>query len=180
MGQQKEWGMKTIVKGTATALALCSMVGQSWAAGVCARPDEAMALKTASMQQELMVAALYCNDVALYNRFVVSYQRDLQNSDASLLSFFEHGHGGSSAYHTYKTNLANDFSLSGLHGMQAYCSAANVAFSAALNPGNAPTLAAFISTQDVDTEGYRSCDTTVAGGEMVAGGSSRYESRRRN
>jgi len=172
--------MKTMLKGAATALALCGMVGQSWAAGVCARPDEAMALKTAAMQQELMVAALYCNDVGLYNRFVVSYQRDLQNSDAALLSFFEHGHGGASAYHTYKTNLANDFSLSGLHGMQSYCSAANTAFGTALNPSGASTLAAFIATQAVETEGYRACDTTVAGGEMVTGGSSRYASNRKN
>jgi len=172
--------MKTMLKGAATVLALCGMVGQSWAAGVCARPDEAMALKTAAMQQELMVAALYCNDVGLYNRFVVSYQHDLQNSDAALLSFFEHGHGGASAYHTYKTNLANDFSLSGLHGMQSYCSAANTAFGAALNPSGASTLAAFIAVQDVDTEGYRACDTTVAGGEMVTGGSSRYASNRKN
>jgi hypothetical protein len=172
--------MKTVLKGAATVLALCGMVGQSWAAGVCARPDEAMALKTASMQQELMVAALYCNDVGLYNRFVVSYQRDLQNSDAALLAFFAHGHGGSGAYHTYKTNLANDFSLSGLHGMQAYCSAANAAFGAALNPSGSPTLASFISVQDVDTEGYQACDTSVAGGEMVTGGSSRLASNRKN
>ncbi len=80
--------MKSVVKGTATALALWGMVGQALASGACARPSEAIALKTAAMQQELMVAALYCNDVGLYNRFVVSYQHDLQNSDAALLSFF--------------------------------------------------------------------------------------------
>src|SRR5215813_2220562 len=100
--------MKAMLKGTATALALFGMVGQALAAGACARPDEALALKTASMQQELMVAALYCNDVGLYNRFVVSYQRELQNSDAALLTYFQRGHGGSSAYHAYKTALAND------------------------------------------------------------------------
>ena len=167
--------MKAMLKGTATVLALCGMMGQALAAGVCARPDEALALKTAAMQQELMVAALYCNDVGLYNRFVVSYQRDLQNSDAALLAFFQHGHGGASAYHAYKTALANDFSLSGLHGMGAYCGAANVAFDAALNPSTAPTLAAFVSAQDVDTEGYRACDTT-ASNEVVRGGSARYAS----
>src|ERR1700744_2690794 len=134
--------MKTMLKSTATALALFGMMGQALA-GTCARPDEALALKTAAMQQELMVAALYCNDVGLYNRFVVSYQHDLQNSDAALLAFFVHGHGGATAYHAYKTNLANDFSLSGLHGMQSYCSAANAAFATALNPGSTPTLASF-------------------------------------
>jgi len=166
--------MKVMLKGTATVLALCGMMGQALAAGACARPDEALALKTASMQQELMVAALYCNDVGLYNRFVVSYQRDLQNSDAALLAFFQHGHGGATAYHTYKTNLANDFSLSGLHGMGAYCGAANAAFDTALNPSISPTLAAFISSQDVNTEGYRACETSAS--NEVRGGAARYAS----
>lgn len=175
--------MKTILKGAGSALALCAMVGQGGAAGICAKPDEAMALKTAAMQQELMVAALYCNDVGLYNRFVVSYQHELQNSDAALLSYFQHGHGGSSAYHAYKTALANDFSLNGLHGMTAYCSAANTAFDAALNPDGQRSLAAFISTQRVSgTDGYPACETTTAaaGGEMVTGGSTRLAANRRN
>ncbi len=131
------------------------------------------------MQHELMGAALYCNDVGLSHRFVVSYQHDLQNSDAALLSFFVHGHGGALAYHAYKTNLANDFSLSGLHGMSAYCQAAQTAFDSALNTNSNPTLASFITSQDVGTEGYRSCDTTMAS-EAVTGGSSRLASNRRN
>jgi len=94
------------------------------------------------------------------------------------MHYFTHGHGGASAYHAYKTNLANDFSLSGLHGMQAYCAAANASFDAAF-AGDTPTLAAFISTQTVSgTEGIRACDTTVAGGETVKGGSSRLASNR--
>src|ERR1700744_4507038 len=171
--------MKTVLKGAATGLALLAMTGQAFAGGACARPDEAMALKTAAMQQELMVAALYCNDVAPYNHFVTSYQHELQNSDAALLSFFVHGHGGASAYHTYKTNLANDFSLSGLHSMASYCHAAQGAFDAALATGGRTTLASFIAVQDVDTEGYRACETTMAS-EAVTGGSSRLASNRRN
>ncbi len=172
--------MRTAMKTAGSVLALFAMVGQSWA-GSCARPTEAMALKTAAMQQELMVAALYCNDVGLYNRFVVSYQHELQDSDAALLGYFQHGHGGSTAYHAYKTALANDFSLSGLHGMQAYCSAANTAFDAALNPEGQRSLASFISTQRVDTEGYAACETTTASDEVAGGGgSSRMAANRRN
>jgi hypothetical protein len=137
-----------------------------------------MALKTAALQQELMVAALYCNDVAPYNRFVTSHQRELQESDAALLRYFTHGHGGASAYHAYKTNLANDFSLSGLHGMQAFCSAANASFDAAFGGGE-QTLIALVATLPVPgTDNIRSCDTTVAGGETVKGGSSRLASSR--
>lgn len=173
--------MKTISRSATAALALCAMAGQSWAAGFCAKPEEALALKTAAMQQELMVAALYCNDVGLYNRFVVSYQHELQNSDAALLAYFQHGHGGSTAYHAYKTALANDFSLSGLHGMQSFCAAANTAFDSALNPDGQRTLAAFISTQRVSgTEAYPACETTTAGGDMVSGGATRMAANRRN
>ena len=172
--------MRTMLKTAGSVLALVAMAGQSWAAGSCAKPGEALALKTAAMQQELMVAALYCNDVGLYNRFVVSYQHELQDEDATLLTYFQHGHGGSSAYHAYKTALANDFSLSGLHGMQAYCSAANTAFDTALNPDGQRSLASFISNQRVDTEGYAACETEAASGDMVTGGSTRLAANRRN
>jgi hypothetical protein len=172
--------MRTIMRTAGSVLALVAMAGQSWAAGSCAKPGEALALKTAAMQQELMVAALYCNDVGLYNRFVVSYQHELQDEDATLLAYFQRGHGGSSAYHAYKTALANDFSLSGLHGMQAYCSAANVAFDTALNPDGQRSLASFMSAQRVDTEGYAACETEASSGEMVTGGSTRLAANRRN
>jgi hypothetical protein len=175
--------MKVLMKTAGSVLALIAMAGQSLAAGVCAKPGEAMALKTAAMQQELMVAALYCNDVGLYNRFVVSYQHELQDEDAALLTYFQHGHGGSSAYHSYKTGLANDFSLSGLHGMQSFCSAANTAFDAALNPDGARSLAMFISAQSIrGTDTYSACETesAAAGGEMVTGGSTRLAANRRN
>ncbi|MBV9991578.1 MAG: hypothetical protein JOZ72_09825 [Alphaproteobacteria bacterium] len=172
--------MMKMSKGAGSVLALFAMMGQSWAGAMCAKPDEAMALKTAAMQQELMVAALYCNDVAPYNHFVTSHQHELQASDAMLLSYFQRGHGGSPAYHAYKTGLANDFSLTGLHGMQRFCAAANASFDAERSgPGS---LASFISTQDVrGTEAYPSCDTTTAaGGEMVTGGSTRLAASRRN
>ena len=117
--------MKKMLKTGVATLALFAMAGQSWAAGVCTPSRDAMALKTAALQQELMVAALYCNDVAPYNRFVTSYQHELQDSDATLLRYFTHGHGGASAYHAYKTGLANDFSLTGLHGTPALSKASS-------------------------------------------------------
>ena len=167
--------MKAVWKTGATALALFGMMGQAMAAGICARPPEALALKTAAMQQEMMVAALYCNDVKPYNHFVLSHQRELQASDAMLLSYFKRADGaraGESAYHAYKTGLANDFSLAGLHGMQGFCAAANAAFDAADSPSAGPTLATFISTQSVaGTESYASCEQTAR--ETVTGRSSR-------
>lgn len=171
--------MRSVWKTGATALALLGMTGQVMAAGICARPQEAMALKTAAMQQEMMVAALYCNDVKPYNHFVLSHQHELQESDATLMSYFKRADGaraGETAYHAYKTGLANDFSLASLHGMQAYCATANAAFDAAESPAAGPTLVSFISTQSVSgTEPYASCDQTA---DTVTGGSSRVAAKR--
>ena len=157
--------MKAVWKTGATALAMFGMMGQAMAAGICARPDEAMALKTAAMQQEMMVAALYCNDVKPYNHFVLSHQRELQDSDAKLMAYFKRAEGprkGETAYHAYKTGLANDFSLASLHGMQAYCASVNASFDAAESPSAGPTLATFIATQSVSgTEAYASCPVTA-------------------
>jgi len=167
--------MKPATKTMGSVLALLAMSGQCLAAS-CARPTEALALKTAAMQQELMVAALYCNDVGPYNRFVISYQHELQQSDSALMNFFVRGHGGSTAYHAYKTGLANDFSLSGLHGMQAFCAAANAAFDAALGPAAQHSLAMFISSQQINgAEAYPACEAAI---ENVGGGSTRIASRR--
>lgn len=168
--------MRSVWKSGATALALFGMTGQAMAVNPCARPEEAFALKTAAMQQEMMVAALYCDDVKHYNHFVVLHQRELQDSDAKLMSYFKRANGeraGEAAYHAYKTGLANDFSLTGLHGMQAFCSAVNAAFDTAEGPAAGPTLITFISTQTVSgTESYASCEITTAS-VVVTGGSSR-------
>jgi hypothetical protein len=103
---------------------------------------------------------------------VLSHQHELQESDAKLMAYFKRADGprkGETAYHAYKTGLANDFSLASLHGMQAYCAAANTAFDAADSPSAGPTLATFISTQSVSgTEAYASCPQTAD-----TGGSSR-------
>ena len=172
--------MRSMWKTGATALALLGMTGQAMAAGICARPEEALALKTAAMQQEMMVAALYCDDVKHYNHFVVSHQRELQDSDAKLMSYFKRANGaraGETAYHAYKTGLANDFSLAGLHGMQAFCTAVNAAFDAAESPAAGPTLVTFISTQSVSgTESYASCEVTAS--VTVVGGSSSPAAKR--
>ena len=74
-----------------------------------------MALKTAAVQQQLMVAAFMCHDADVYNRFVQTYQGDLQRSDAVLKSYFVHRDGGrgEADYDTYKTRAANLYARAG-------------------------------------------------------------------
>jgi hypothetical protein len=171
--------MKTIFKTATAVLAISALAGQASAAGMCAKPEEYSALKAAAVQQKLMVAALYCSDVAPYNRFVISYQKELQHSDATLLSYFQrtNGRGGEKDYHAYKTSLANGYSLDSIRAMQRYCLAANATFDAAFDPGNT-SLQTFIAAQSVpEAAAYPVCGTMEARAETVSGGSSRDANR---
>src|ERR1043166_8350627 len=109
------------VKNLAAALAaLIGMTGQLAAAPLCATERDMAAFRTAAVQQQLMVAGLTCNDMNAYNRFVISYRRELQQSDSDLKRFFIR-QGSEAAYDTYKTKLANLSSLSNIANSAAYC-----------------------------------------------------------
>ena len=120
---------------TIALLALCNsaLITSAWAAD-CASPAEASALKTAVLQQELMVAALQCHESGAYNRFVNTYRPELQTSDATLKTFFvrrggEHGEAG---YDSFKTKAANLSALEQARHGGAFCADAHVLFQAAL------------------------------------------------
>jgi hypothetical protein len=75
----------------------------------CNSPRDVAALKTAALQQRLMVAALTCKSTTAYNRFVLAHRAELQRSDADLKAYFvaQGGERGEAAYDTYKTKVAN-------------------------------------------------------------------------
>jgi hypothetical protein len=135
-------------KYLAANLALILVAGNAYGASSCAGPQDELAMKTSSMQQALMVAALSCGDVALYNRFVLSHQVELQQADASLMAFFvrENAEGGQEDYHAFKTKAANVSSLESARNRAGYCANAERLFAAALDPAGA-NLAWFVSSQ---------------------------------
>ena len=143
-----------MLKTTSATIALfalsMSLAGQAKAAG-CASHAEAAALKTAVMQQELMVAALQCHEASAYNRFVIAYRPELQDSDAALKAFFvrrggEHGEAG---YDTFKTKAANLSALEQARDTSAFCADAHALFQAAL--ANRGSLMSFVQTRSGDT-----------------------------
>ncbi len=87
-------------------LMLAAMTAQSYAADLC-DAGAAAALKTAALQQELMVAGLTCHGDAQYNRFVTGFKPELQKSDAALMAYFKKRDGNEAGYDSYKTKLAN-------------------------------------------------------------------------
>src|SRR4051794_5332937 len=97
-------GIRTGVFG----LALSSIVVNATAAEICASAQDLTAMQVAAVQQKLMVAALSCNEGALYNDFVTAYQRDLIASDQALQAFFLrlNAETGASDYDAFKTKLA--------------------------------------------------------------------------
>jgi hypothetical protein len=145
-------------------LAFSSVIGGAWAGEVCARAQDLTALQVAAVQQHLMVAALACNDAGLYNTFVVTYRDDLQASDATLKAFFARlgENTGKSEYDTFKTKLANDYSLSSNRN-KTFCGNALRVFRAALNEKKT-TLANFALSQPISVDrAYPTCGDKVEG-----------------
>ena len=142
--------MRALLKTAATALMLVCTAENAWAAAEsprCASSEEISAVRTAAVQQRLMVAALSCHAIELYNRFVMSYQTELQTSDHQLQNFFHrlYGHSGEANYHSFKTRLANSSSMQSIKDPR-YCADAQATFDSALSRGR-QSLAAFVAAQ---------------------------------
>lgn len=154
-------------KGGAIALAVAVAASGAAAAPRCAMHDEVTAIQAAAIQQQLMVAALTCNQVDHFNAFQVNYGAELRRSDSALERMFRRLYGGGqgeAAYHAFKTRLANNSSIRSIHDNAAFCHEAGMVFDAALMPDK-PSLASFVSGIEVSERGpVDSCEMTVAVG----------------
>ncbi|MGA9793942.1 MAG: hypothetical protein WBQ17_00270 [Rhizomicrobium sp.] len=148
-------------------LTVAAMATTATAAPKCAKPIEVSAIQTAAIQQELMVAALTCNEIDHFNAFQVGFSKELRASDATLEHMFKRlfgGGRGEAQYHAFKTRLANDSSMRSIHDNVDYCQQARQVFAAAL-VANKPTLADFAASVPViDESPVNSCEIRVAGG----------------
>jgi hypothetical protein len=137
----------------------------------CAKPVEITAIQAAAIQQELMVAALTCNEITNFNAFQTGYSGELRASDATLEHMFKRLFGGSrgeAEYHAFKTRLANNSSMRSIKNNPDYCREASQVFAAALG-SQKPTLADFVSGIPVnDPSPVDSCEIKVAVGLVGA------------
>lgn len=136
------------------------------AAEPCAKPEDITAMQAAAVQQQLMVAALSCEAVPLYNAFVTGYQPELYAADRQLLKFFKRlkPKGGELDYHSFKTRMANMASQLSIHDIVTFCNNAKAAYALALGPTKS-TLIAFVATQPIiESSTYETCEFRVAGG----------------
>ena len=137
-------GMRTVAGVFAFAVLAA---GSALGASRCAKPDEMTAIHVAAIQQELMVAALTCDEVSDFNQFQTGYGPELRASDGRLEHMFQRLYGfssGESRYHAFKTRLANKSSIRSARDNRDFCRDARQVFAAALD-GDRPTLAAFVS-----------------------------------
>jgi hypothetical protein len=152
--------MHQIVKTGTAILVFTCMAGNALAAASCARPEDMHALKSAAIQQRLMVAALSCNAAPSYNDYVKSYQKELQAADQALQNYFRRVSGaqGTTQYHAYKTHLANASSMQSIHNITEYCESTKAMFEASsANAGQG--LKTFMDAQDVAVEQeYQACE----------------------
>jgi hypothetical protein len=150
-------------KASVTAISLTLMAGTAWGAEVCARPPEMIALQVAALQQQLMVAALTCDDVSLYNSFVITYQKDLVASDEALQAFFERfgEEEGRPQYHAFKTKMANLYSARSAVNKGQFCTSARASFAPALKTEKLVLASFALSQPSVVNEPYTNCGESV-------------------
>jgi hypothetical protein len=159
--------------GVACAAAL-ALGANAAAAPRCARPDEVTAIQAAMIQQELMVAALTCNEVQHFNQFQTNFGPELRTYDATLARMFMRLYGrarGEAEYHAFKTRLANHSSMRSIRDNASYCQEAGTVFGAALT-ADKPTLPSFVAgVQVVESSPVDSCQVRVqvglAGAKIV-------------
>jgi len=114
--------MRKTTKMISAALAMTALTTQAFAGGICSRANEANAVKAEILQQQLMVAAYACHMAGSYNAFVVNYRPDLIADDHAAEGLFIRANAdGASNYQSYKTSLANNFSLASNDDKGGFC-----------------------------------------------------------
>ena len=97
-------------KAASAALISVGLMAQAAqaAAPLCTTQGELSSLRTAALQQQLMVAGLTCHASEAYNRFVLAYRPELQKSDAELKAYFIRRGGEHGEAEKFKQILKND------------------------------------------------------------------------
>jgi len=157
--------------GAGSFMLVAMVAGAATAAPLkCAKPDEVTAIQASVIQQQLMVAALTCNQITSFNAFQTGFGTELRGSDGVMEKMFKRIYGtgdGEAAYHAFKTRMANDSSIRSIHDNANYCKEAETVFAAALSPAK-PTLAAFVSAIKVSEQSpVDTCDL-AAGVQSVS------------
>lgn len=123
----------------------------------CAEPDEAAAIQTTVVDQQLVDAALTCGAPIRekFNAYRTAFGPELRLSDRALLNLFMRVFGakkGDAAYNLFKTDMASKAELRRIHDAASFCHAADIVLVAA-NAPDKPKLKDFVAGVPIaDTE----------------------------
>lgn len=123
----------------------------------CAQPDEAAAIQTTVVDQQLVDAALTCGATVRerFNAYRTAFGPELRTSDRALLNLFTRVYGsakGDAAYNLFKTNMASKAELRRIRDSASFCHAADLVLIAA-NAPEKPRLKDFVAGVPIaDTE----------------------------
>ena len=139
------------------------------AAPTCKRNADEKSVYVRSLQTNLMVAALTCNDSGPYNDFIHQFQPVLIKDSKQLQAFYTktQGKAGANELNSFVTQLANDESQRSIQ-TAGYCDSANQLFTAvlALQPDQ---LEDFSTTLPIaSTAPIRPCSATAAADDTPA------------
>jgi hypothetical protein len=130
----------------------------------CVSTDETLAVETATLKQRLMIAGFVCEAADPYNKFIIAYRKDLQDSDRALLNLFRRlqGRAGERGYDSFKTRVANVSMHDSADDPAEYCTSARATFRDAMAAPRKP-LRTFVAAQNIKFEdGFSPCELVAS------------------
>lgn len=164
-----------------TVLLSLSLSGMAHACLSVSVPSHTMALSVRTLQSDLMVSALSCNERARYNSFAVNFRGKLKDHGGVLKSYFNDVYGGKakSELNSYVTDLANFAAIRHATDASNFCGGADKAFDALLvDNRNIKAVALAYSLQVSPTlkqeiakaATSKGCEVLVQGERVIANG----------
>ena len=122
------------VKGVFAAALAVSVSGVAQACLSTSVPAHTLALSVRTLQSDLMVSALSCNDRENYNTFAVKYRGKLRDHGGVLTNYFGQVYGAKAKgeLNSYVTDLANFAAVRHATDAKDFCGGADSAFEALL------------------------------------------------
>lgn len=161
--KEKTSGLRGYIKGivisTTTATSMLLLAATPATAAECVSKQEQISLQTRTLQTELMVAALTCNEAAQYNAFVKAYRPQLMESHANISAYFKrtNARNGESEMTTFMTKLANESSLRSAKNKAKFCANARQIFGKTLKPGGVNMSSYVGKVKAASSHGLKTC-----------------------
>ncbi len=140
-GFKQVFNVRKFVKSCMVATVFAASFSVSGIAQAClstVAPKHTLALSVRTLQSDMMVAALSCNERDHYNAFAIRFRPEIQKQGGALKSYFKslHGQNATREINAYVTDLANYAAVRHAENRKSFCGGAASAFTALLGDPN--------------------------------------------